>query len=798
MPNITPASPNITNTSSMLADTSSLMPPAARVSTAKVPLPASLSDFDVSNNRANLKWIRQAFMLNTLSNADISQQDMARRIATTAAWKYTDTTLGGNFAINSPPQFTQFADVTMGGDLQYQNAPDRTTRTTSTSYGMGRYYSEVIDDNAQLITMSFGVQTFNSLTSFFGNFYDPQASALVRTGRANGLFFQAGKLAGTLLAVPFYPLILGSQILKSGLDIPSTKYSYFKQTMPLYWNAVNTILNGITANIGIHYRQLSKAQQLMYEDPNGSAGLGGSSDVEGEIAQLAAFLPDVYMSYTGKDGQQVRGGIDVYAVAGRAQRLASAHIQRIQDALKNAASEKALKSSIVNALSGNLDPGPQTYLSDAMTTYLNGPGGTTKGSNAGATIESMAADAQPAPGSSQAQQGAQTSSFSGNVPAAVPNPSNPNNGSGAAGQPTTDSSNSTPDATTSDTSLSARLADWFKKFIGATADGLHDGMTFVSFRTDYAGTIGESFSNSMKDSDLMQKINSMSSDARSASYDFAGGHIFGGVAGAIVDKVMGSVRDTVNGILSGVQLSGLAALAGAAYVDIPRMYDSSNVTLPTQSFTIELRSWSGHRISLLQNIYLPLACLLAGVMPRSTGTESYNGPFCCQLFAKGRMQVRNGLITDMSITRGTGNVGWSPEMMPLGIDVTFTVTDFTSIMHMPIVAASGFIDKAILAAGNAAGNAIGGESGSAVGEQIASALVSGTYQDDSVFSDYLAVLAGLGWRDQLYSLRKWSIARDRTQLNFDTFRSPYHAATWFAGSLPGRVLSGFAYGTDRP
>ena len=71
-------------------------PPAAFVSTPAPSLPPSLADYTSTNQQSNLGWIRQAFMLNTLTANDISTQDMARRIYTTAAWKYTDTTLGGN------------------------------------------------------------------------------------------------------------------------------------------------------------------------------------------------------------------------------------------------------------------------------------------------------------------------------------------------------------------------------------------------------------------------------------------------------------------------------------------------------------------------------------------------------------------------------------------------------------------------------------------------------------------------------------------------------------------------------
>lgn len=763
---------------------------------------ASVTQFvDVANPVDNLIWVRQAFMLNTIDNDDISDADYEVRIATTAAWKFVDTSLGGNWAINVIPGFTEYADVTMGGDRKWNNSPERTWRTVDDGYGIGRIYSEMFDDNMQTVTMSFGIKDFNSLTSFFGSFYSSRASQLVRTGRSTGAFFALGQITGALLSVPFMPLVAGSTLIKSIMNIPATKFSYFKPTMPLYWQAVNTILNGITANLGLHSRQLTPEQKKMYNDPlaaqvgvsSGSqvtATSGAVSDIEEEIKAMAKFLPGIY-------GEG--GGIDVYAVAGRAQALADAHNAKLQEILDGAASVQDLQSKLTQALKGdgagsNLTrTKPQyTSLSAALQAYLTSGGGKASDSAGATGEENMGYDASDDGVGPAAPAQGDTSGSATNTNTGV------TNALGGDGSSTPTPAANPAGANTPANNGPGRVSRWFQQFWDGLKSDLHDGSGYITFRTDYGGTIGESFSSSMRESDLAQKINSMSSESRMTSYNMAGGHLVGGLAGAAIDAVVSSVKDVVGGLLEGAQLSGVAALAGAAYVDIPKMYDSSNATLPSQSFTIELRSWSGHRLALLQNIYLPLACLLAGALPRSTGPQSYNGPFSCQLFARGRMQVRDGLITDMSITRGTGNVGWSPEGLPLGIDVTFTVTDFSSVMHMPIIAQTGFYDKAAMAVGQAIGEAVGGEGGGEKGQQIAAATVSGMYSDDSLFSDYLAILAGLSWKDQLYPFRRWSIYRDKAALDWASFKSPYRTAGWVAGSLPGRLIQALVHGTDRP
>lgn len=768
-----------------------LYTPATFVASPAPQLPASILDYLSDNPRSNIGWIRQAFMLNTLPvngvYSDISTQDMARRIFTKAAWDYNDTTLGGNWAINAVPQFTEFADITMGGDLGHKNAPTRTSMTTSQSYGEGRIYNEVIDANAQLITMSFGVQAFNSLTSFFGNMYDPEVSQLVKTGRGKGILFQLAKGAGYLLAVPFIPLIFGSNIIKNLLNIPATKFSYFKPTMPLYWNSVNTMLNGITANLGVHVRELNTLQKAMYDDPTGTSSNG--SDIESEMALMGKFLPDIYQPI---NGSYANGAyIDAYAVASRSQRLADAFTKRIQQALNSAASMQDLQTRMQQAISGNLSPSTltNTSLSTALLAYLNGPGGNV---NSGPTNGSGTVDNVSASSTQSASTSSGSTSNGG---------TSGNTGTGAP-LPMSSVSNATPDSNGTP-SQAGHVAGWWSQFSDSFRSDIADGSNFITFRTNYGAEIQESFSNSMRQSDIQQKINSFSSEARSTSFDLAGGNITSGILGSAINGIKSAVGDIVTGALAGLQLSGLAALGGSAYVDIPMMYDSSEATLPQQTFNIELRSWSGHKLALLQNIYFPLACLLAAVLPRATGASSWSAPFCCQIFAQGRLQIRNGMVTDMSISRGVGNIGFSPQTnLPLAIDVSFTVRDFSSMVYMPIIATTGFVSNAIMAAGQATGAVVGaltGNSGdAATGENVASALTSGPYTDASIFSDYLAVLSALGWRDQIYPMRRWSIARDKAVLDYETFKSPYHAAGWTAGTFPGLLISSLVQGSDRP
>ncbi|MEX5385630.1 hypothetical protein WCE10_21620, partial [Cronobacter muytjensii] len=138
--------------------------------------------------------------------------------------------------------------------------------------------------------------------------------------------------------------------------------------------------------------------------------------------------------------------------------------------------------------------------------------------------------------------------------------------------------------------------------------------------------------------------------------------------GEVAGAVMKSVRDLTVGVLDSVELSGLATLAGAAFVDIPKTWTNSMAKLPQSTYTMNLVSFAGNPISQMLNLDLPLAMILAGGLPKSTGKQSYVGPFLVELFDKGRCQTRLGMIDSISITRGVGNVGWTADGKALGID----------------------------------------------------------------------------------------------------------------------------------
>ena len=689
----------------------------------------------------NSQWTRQSFLLP--DNA-IDEEDMRRRVLTSASYKFTDTTLGGNFAINAPPQFTRFADIKVGGatDIIFSRAAGLFQKVSDTggftsrqspSRGMGRYYSEALDDNGQYVVMRFGVPEFSSLFGFLGGMYDPAMSAIARTGRNLGLLYAGGNALGFLAALPFQPLILGGQAIRFFTESPTTKYYSMKPTMPLYWTAVNTMVNGIAVNMGITPRVLTAEQQRIFTRNSTEIG-------ENNAPAYHQWLPDI-ISETGV--------IDMYAVATRAQRLAHRNnldlLERLGRSVDAADVRKSLSDQMKVYQDEAIGPAPPTKITDYITAYTNLVGNENFSTESDSITETM----------------------------------------GDRGKYDGD-----------EEGVASEGSGWGNRFVDFFEGERRDGSSFVTFRVDYSGTANESFSNSTREADIQQKLNSTSASTRTQRINLAQGNIGDGALATLAESAVSGVQDILTGVGNYFQISGLAGvLAGSAFVDIPKVWDQSTANLPKMDYTVQLRSPYGNRYSRLQNLIVPLCMLLAGALPLSTGSRSYTSPFLCEAYCRGRAAIRLGMIDSISISRGEGNVGWNQDGEPLGIDVTFSIVDLSSVLHMPIAAAFTSTTGLKSIVGAAASTAGEGVEGFVSG--TLAALSKSVYEEDNSYTDYMGVLGSLSWQDMVYVSNKWRLAMTRQMRTFESWRSPAHAASWVGGTLPGRLINALSLGTDR-
>ena len=204
------------------------------------------------------------------------------------------TSLGANDAINPLPQFNE------DDDIAYQHySTGKDSELGSTSISMGRVYSQVYDDNQQLVHMSLGLPIFNNIQYFYKNAVNGDL-VNANLGKSSGTVLTsmrllAGRSLQLLIDLPTVPIMFLNRILGGTTDAPITKYYEFVERMPLYIEYVNTIL----VTLGVNLRMLST-----------NYGLAGTQSQTGSTtnyddylhlyqssAQNMSGLPDIFKNY---------------------------------------------------------------------------------------------------------------------------------------------------------------------------------------------------------------------------------------------------------------------------------------------------------------------------------------------------------------------------------------------------------------------------------------------------------------------------------------------------------------------
>lgn len=637
-------------------------------------------------------WAGNAFLAPASALSDSTNN--ARRYYTTSSRKFIDTSMGGHFQVNPLPQFTGNCD------LKHKSL-------YSKSYGVGRWWSEVLDDNSQQIHIRAGVPKFNSMTNFFGNFYNVYAGSMARTGRAPSVWFKAGEIAGFIGTIPFQPFILAGQMVDFFAGMPRSKYYYLKPTMYPYWWAVSSFVNGMFVNLGLSPHFVNDEQKRFF-DP---LAVPDKADTE----SMHRIMPDIVMS---------AGGIDVFAFSTKAQRLANQYRAMMDNAMSGLTADPAQRAEQFQKMMGQAIETGTIQLTD--------------------------------PGFSLAEYEKAYMAFGGEYDASKPPKA---------------------DEDSSEESYVSKMAAQAKAEARMGAD-------FVTFRVNNTGTNSDSFNNATTEPTIKTEINAMSSKARMARFNIADGNIAGPIGVA-----MDIVGDIAKGILNAAQVEGFIALAGNAFADIQKVYETSSADIGRTTFTIHLRSWAADDWVRLQNLFIPLGAILALGLPRATGRASYDGPFLLEVYNQGRTIIREGLISSISIERGVGDVGYAKGGKVLGIDVNVTIDDLSNVLSVPINPNVSAVTGAI----SAVASALGGSAG----EAAAAAVNKATYGEDNKWTDFMAVMASIPLDVQINGTRKWQLNMARSRAEAAQWRSPYRMASGLMSGLSGDLIKALSNPTDR-
>lgn len=640
-------------------------------------------------------WAKQAFLISdsVLGDAD----DIANRYWSSASAKFTDTRIGSNIGINSRPQFTRYSDIRVKGRLAGRQ--DVSIGATTGNFGMGRYYSEAIDDPSQTIYLRFGVPQFNSLTSFLSRAFDRNMTAMARTGRAPSAFYELGRKAGAVAAFITFPgialTVMAGEAVSALFVRPTSKFYTMKPTMLNYWMTVDNLVNTLAIHKGIFPKIMN---DLGMTDTNTAQNIGQPFKLDTEFMDnLSSALPDMFRH---------SNYFDIYSIANKAQRLANQLATDDFNRLERGTNTDYL-GYVKKSASGE---GHASYITDK-----NGNASIIARINEILKISNYLSD-----------EGEDRLEMDPRI-----DPTDPDG------------------KERKDPSFFKELADSFDA-------EFRDGSQFAVFKVDSSGPVSEAFANATVESDLSQKLNSLSSQAREARFSFSEGNFIGDT----IRSTIGAATDLALGFIDRVTLdvrSLFSGLAGSGFLDIPKHWQSSTATLPRINYTMQLISPYNNVISRMQNIFIPYCMLLAGTLPLSTGKQSYTSPFLCQIFDRGRCQIRLGMIETLTINRGTSHLAFDTKGNALAFDVSFTVVDLSSIVHMPV--STGKFGETDM-----------------------------TLDEDNILADYLAVLAGQDIYTAIYAMPKARLAFAKQIIKGQRFTSPAYLAAAFHESTTSGML----------
>lgn len=588
---------------------------------------------DRKTEKSNSRWLMQTFSISRSYNAALRK---TARTYDASEFKFYDTTPGGYRAINPAPQFTRYADI------------KRRNRNTN-SRGLGRYYSEAIDDSAQIIHIRAGTAEPNSLTGFLARAYEPSAAKLARTGEGSSFLASATELVGNVLLLPFVPFIQGWASLKQLLsEAPNNKFYYSKPAMALYYNAVNMMLIKIAVDMGIigggrptadKPEPVSTQGAVPEKETYNSAFKVEPMVSEDDRRALHAMFPDIF---------DVEYGFDIRAISTRYQRLANKNHEIEKKIMDEAKTIEGFRRSLTEHYQGELtDSGDKSYLGPHLQAYL----GTTMATGT-KSEQVVSADIASLEGKDE------------------------------------EIKSKIEEAYVSTQDNRSDYGEWWKASYEFLKAEFNEGSQWVSIRVEHTGTVSASFNNQSEESGLATSINSASAKAQSTKLNFANGNIGDDVFSDFAETIFGAVTDVVGQAGSAIGVGAVGAMLGGGRLDIPKYWSDSSATLPGGSYSVKLRAISGNKIAIFKDIFIPQAMITCLALPKAAGPSAYTSPFTLEIFDPGRWQSSLALMESLNIERGTGNLGWSKAGYPLGVDIDFEIVDLSTIVPMAITGQS--------------------------------------------------------------------------------------------------------------
>ena len=567
-------------------------------------------------------WVTNVFMLNKNDLNPIVREAM---FWTSAEMKLVDTSLGGNSTINNTPQFTRTADIRVMG-LRTDRQPVK-METITGDHGMGRYYSEKIDDNTVKCFLSFGVPEFNGIFTFLMSAVNYESAVVANSGR-NPLAYKAGHLVGSFAFFAAFPVIslvywIGKEIKDLVVGPGNFEFYYMKGTMPKYWSIVNSLVMMMSTELGLILPT--------FNTESNSNRVGAPLKLSKEdMAYFHMFMPDAVTS---------EGYLNIMAVVTKTQRSINKYLKKQYKTIKTDSSIQHLQQLVKES---------QKMKPDVPTPYHD--------------YWKEVKEKYDGPMYKKERKKKKKS------PDKIPTSKTNANSDGTFKKAIADFKQNT--------------GKYFENFKNAMVASMDGGAEYAILNVEYLGSSSMSVSNEVGELEIEGMLKGIGGKARAIRYSGAEGIL--GAVGDIAKYATDAAVGAIDGMTLNIPGKILTLLLGDANIALPKRWMDSSISLPTHSFKMKLISPYGNPMSQLINIYIPLASIMAGALPLATGMSSYTSPFLTSMFVRGYQNIPMGMITSLEITKGTSNLPFNQTWKPMAVDVTFTVTDFSQILALPV------------------------------------------------------------------------------------------------------------------
>lgn len=115
---------------------------------------------------------------------------------------------------------------------------------------------------------------------------------------------------------------------------------------------------------------------------------------------------------------------------------------------------------------------------------------------------------------------------------------------------------------------------------------------------------------------------------------------------------------------------------------VPKIYTGSDFNRGQSTINVTLKAIYGDRFSYYMDVLVPLFHLLCLALPKQTSANSYGAPFLVKYLCPGVANCNLGLVTSLTVDKGSAGLGWTVDGFPNEIKVSMTIEDLYSDMTM--------------------------------------------------------------------------------------------------------------------